>query len=190
MNNKLIVIENGRVTIYSLDDKLAWTVGRPSKDSHPDIRLHSATVSRRHGTFQNMDGVWFYLDNRSKNGTIYNNSHIKCGLNGRVKPVMLEDGDTFIFGAGEESVISHKTVWAMYISKKCDVNWKIVDTKDVSELSFVNGENTITYNCPMKGTVVRREEGLAIYMGDVTYLFGNMEVSFDKIEERNSYAKI
>ena len=34
-NNNLIVIENGQIKTYLLDDKLQWTVGRPSAENIP-----------------------------------------------------------------------------------------------------------------------------------------------------------
>lgn len=106
--NNLIIIENGQLTSYMLDDKNVWEVGRPSKENIPDIKLHSATVSRRHGKFQNLDGEWFYLDYNGKNGTVYNQKHIRPGINGRVRPVMLEDGDLFVFGGGEKQVLNYR----------------------------------------------------------------------------------
>ena len=36
----------------------------------------SIPKSRKHGRFENMDGIWFYLDNNGKNGTVYNDKHI------------------------------------------------------------------------------------------------------------------
>ncbi|MCM1186519.1 MAG: FHA domain-containing protein [Lachnoclostridium sp.] len=107
--NNFIVIENGQLTVYPLDDKIAWEIGRVSKENRPDIILHSTTVSRKHGRFQNVDGVWFYLDYNGKNGTVYNQKHITSGLNGRVKPVVLKDGDVFVFGG---------TVWGLYITRE------------------------------------------------------------------------
>ena len=38
ISNTLIIIENGQLSTYSLDDKLSWEVGRPSKDNFPDIK--------------------------------------------------------------------------------------------------------------------------------------------------------
>ena len=55
--NNLIIIENGQLTSYMLDNKNVWEVGRPSKENIPDIKLHSATVSRRHGKFQKWNGI-------------------------------------------------------------------------------------------------------------------------------------
>ena len=70
MENNLIVIENGQLNIYLLDNQVVWEVGRMSKEHTPDIPMHATTISRRHGRFQNMDGIWFYMDETRKNGTI------------------------------------------------------------------------------------------------------------------------
>lgn len=174
--NSLILIENGQIISYALDDKNTWEIGRPSKDNIPDIKLHSATVSRKHGKFQNMDGVWFYVDHNGKNGTVYNHKHLGTGLNGRSKPVMLNDGDTFVFGGGEEEVINCKTIWGMFVTKSFDDDWRIVDSKGYEHLLFTSGDKTTTMDNPEKGLVVERDNGLAIYMGNITYVIGDMEV--------------
>ncbi len=174
--NNLVLIENGQIFSYSLDDKISWEVGRPSKDNIPDIKLHSATVSRKHGKFQNMDGVWFYLDYKGKNGTVYNHKHLVAGLNGRIKPVMLNDGDTFVFGGGEEEVINCKTIWALFVTRSFDKNWRVVDSKGYKKLQFVFGEGSTLMDAPEKGFVIEKETGIAIYMGDLTYLIGDVEV--------------
>lgn len=174
--NNLILIENGQVFSYVLDDKNSWEIGRPSKDNIPDIKLHSATVSRKHGKFQNMDGVWFYLDYKGKNGTVYNHKHLAVGLNGRIKPVMLSDGDTFVFGGGEEEVINYKTIWAMYVTNAFDREWRVVDSKGYKSLQFISGEGSTTIDAPEKGFVIEKETGIAICMGDLIYLNGDIEV--------------
>lgn len=176
LSNNLIVIENGQLSVYALDDKLVWAVGRPSNSNQPDIKLHSATVSREHGKFQNMDGIWFYIDNNGKNGTVYNDKHIQAGINGRVRPIMLRDGDVFVFGGGNETVINSKTIWAMYRAYQFDTHWRVADTKGMSTLEFFDGENSIQYQNPKKGTTVSYNDGMAIYMGDITYLSGRMSV--------------
>lgn len=177
LSNNLIMIENGQLTTYSLDDKLVWEIGRPSKENCPDIKMYSTTVSRKHGKFQNMDGIWFYLDNNGKNGTVYNNKHVECGMNGRVKPIMLKDGDVLIFGGGEEASINCKTIWTMFSAYKCDDIWRVIDTKEYDELFFEIGEKIIKYQRPEKGTVIRQKEGIAIYMGGITYLSGDISVT-------------
>ena len=176
IKNNLVIIENGQLSIYNLDEKQTWEVGRPAGEKRPDISLHSTTVSRSHGRFQNMDGIWFYLDLNGKNGTVYNNKRIKAGIKGRVKPMILKDGDVFVFGGGEEAIINSKTVWAMFVTREYG-GWRVADTKGYKEVSFVGAERTVCYDNPPKGTVVKLEEGLGIYMGDITYLCGSIEVS-------------
>ena len=175
--NNLIIIENGQLTSYMLDDKKVWEVGRPSKENIPDIKLHSATVSRRHGKFQNLDGEWFYLDYNGKNGTVYNQKRIRPGINGRVRPVMLQDGDLFVFGGGEQQVFNYKTILGLFLTKIYDENWRVVDSKSYSTLQFSADEDMMVVNRPEKGTVIEKENGVAIYMGDVTYLTGDMEMT-------------
>ena len=175
--NNLIVIENGQISTYCLDDKLVWELGRPSKDNLPDIRLHSATVSRRHGKFQNMDGIWFYVDYKGKNGTVYNDKHITAGLNGRIKPIILKDRDVFVFGGGEKAIVSCKTIWAMFSQNDFIDDWKTEDAKGLSKISFLNGEERMTFVTPVKGTVFESETGMAIYMGSITYLIGNIMIT-------------
>lgn len=174
--NNLIVIENGRIHTYVLDEKLVWEVGRVSKDGKPDICLHSATVSRKHGRFENLDGVWFYLDNNGKNGTVYNEKHITAGRNGRIKPIMLSDGDVLIFGGSEEAVINHKTIWTMFRNFYTDAPWQVVDTKGMSKITFDDGETSQIYENPAKGTVFHSAKGIAVYMGDIAYLAGDINI--------------
>ena len=71
--NSLIIIENGQIKTYDLDNKTEWYLGRPSKNNIPDIKLHLNTVSRKHGKFQNIDGVWFYMDYNGKSGKKWTN---------------------------------------------------------------------------------------------------------------------
>ena len=175
--NYLIVIEGGCLELYCLDDKVQWIVGRGSQDVKPDIRLYSPTVSREHGKFKNVDGFWYYYDNHGKNGTVCNDKHIEPGIRGRKKPIMLKNGDTFVFGGGTEKIINHKTVWAMYLDYRYNSNWRIVDTKDYKNLQFINGEEVISYKEPERGCGVNRETVMAIYMGGITYLWGDMKVT-------------
>ncbi len=174
--NNLVLIENGLLSVYMLDDRVVWEVGRPSKDNLPDIKLHSTTISRKHGKFQNMDGVWFYVDYNGKNGTVYNHKHIDAGLKGRIKPLLLKDGDTFVFGGGIEESINCKTVWGLFLEHDFDENWRTVDSKNMKQLDFISGDKETLLVDPQKGTVIKREEGIAIYMGDLTYMIGDMRM--------------
>lgn len=175
-SNYLIVIENGKLTSYLLDDRLSWEIGRPSGERVPDIRLHTTTVSRKHGKLQNMDGIWFYVDYYGKNGTVYNEKKLTAGMNGRSKPVLLSNGDVLIFGGGDKAVIGANTVWALFLSTGIDDEWSVVDTRGYREISFTSGEKTIHLEKPQKGEVIEEKEGIAIYMGDLTYTLGEMKV--------------
>ncbi|MDD6400398.1 MAG: FHA domain-containing protein [Lachnospiraceae bacterium] len=174
--NNLIVIENGMLSTYQLDDKNVWEVGRTCKDNVPDIKFHSSTVSRKHGRFQNMDGVWFYIDGNGKNGTVYNDKKIKRGIRGRVKPIALNDGDVFVFGGGEEAIINSKTIWAMFSKYSYGDEWRVADTKGMSKLTLFDGNNANVFINPAKGMIVKLDSGIAIYMGDITYLSGKLTI--------------
>ena len=174
--NNLIVIENGQINTFCLDDKLTWELGRLSKDNNPDIKLHVPTVSRKHGRLKNIDGNWFYYDEYGKNGTVLNNKQLTAGIGGRVKPMLLSDGDIFIFGGSNEAVINSKTVWAMFYTTAIENDWRVEDTKGYTEIEFSSGgETTRLANSP-KGAVVDMMYGMAIYMGDIVYLTGNISV--------------
>lgn len=175
--NSLIVIENGQLVSYDLDNKLAWEVGRPSKGNLPDIKLHSLTVSRKHGRFQNIDGIWFYLDKNGKNGTVYNGKRIAAGIGGRIKPIAMKNGDVLIFGGGGEALVNCKTIWAMFSERSFSERWRVEDTKGLEKIAFTDGDDTARLEKPEKGTVVEKEAGIAIYMGDITYLAGDISVT-------------
>ncbi|MBE5922967.1 MAG: FHA domain-containing protein [Lachnospiraceae bacterium] len=177
--NNLIVIENGKLNTYLLDNKNVWEVGRPTKDTKPDIPCHSGTVSRRHGRFENMDGIWFYLDNNGKNGTVYNDRHIDAGRNGRIKPIMLSDGDVLIFGGGEHAAINSRTIWSMFSTRYYSSNWSVVETADKGIIVISDGNNVTRCENPVKGTVIEQEQGIAIYMGNITYLLGEARLIND-----------
>ena len=176
ISNSLIVIENGQLSTYSLDDRLEWEIGRPSKDNRPDIRLCSTTVSRKHGRFHNMDGIWYYVDYNGKNGTVYNGKHITAGLNGRIKPVIVSDGDIFVFGGGNEAVINCKTIWAMFSTRYFGERWRVTDTKGYTNIVFTDGRQETKFENPSIGTVISNDNGIAIYMGDITYITGEIRL--------------
>lgn len=170
--NSLIVIENGQLNMYCLDDRQTWEVGRGSPDFRPDIRLHTATVSRKHGKFQNVDGCWCYIDYYGKNGTMYNNRPILRGLGKRIRPVMPEDGSIFLFGSRESCSIGNQTVWAMFSTQCGEESWRAADTRNTQVLAFSDGNHVLRLEKPEKGTVIRQNHGVGIYMGDITYLYG------------------
>ena len=174
--NQLVIIENGQLDAICLDDRNCWEVGRGAIDFRPDIRFHSPTVSRRHGRFQNMDGCWFYVDYTVKNRTFHNSRQLRKGLGGKSKPAMLQDGDVFVFGCAEVPAINEKTIWALFLNHCKDNRWRTADTRGISSLTLTDGQDTRQLQQPEKGTVVQLSGGIAIYMGDLTYLHGQISL--------------
>lgn len=90
----LLILERGKqVRIVSLSGNM--TVGRESNDFTNDISLKSGIVSRNHGEFifEDSEGLYYYRDNNSLNGTFYNGVKLEK-LNERgTRAVKLADGD-------------------------------------------------------------------------------------------------
>ena len=116
------------------------------------------------------------MDHKGKNGTVYNDNRIRSGIGGRVRPVSLQNGDVLIFGGGEEAVINYKTVWAMFLTTKSEDEWRVEDTKGYSKIDIYDSGDITTLENPSKGTVIDKENGMAIYMGDVTYVTGEINL--------------
>ena len=89
---------------------------------------------------------------------------------------MLENGDVFVFGGGEEERIGCKTVFGLFSTKSFDSDFRTVDSKGYDKLEFKSGTKTSCFSSAKKGFVLEEEEGIAIYMGDLTYLSGKMEL--------------
>lgn len=175
--NSLIVIEGGSLQVYPLDEKLTWSIGRSGKGRVPDIRLHALTISRDHGELSSSSGEWLYLDHRSLNGTIHNGKQMLPERGNRIRPVMLEDGDILVFGSGKSAVICSQTAFAVFSKYTYgDGNWRVADTKGAVHLKFSGNGSCLEFDRPKKGQLFRAEDGMAIYMGDITYLFGTVSV--------------
>lgn len=173
--NQLIIIEHGQLRTVDIDDRTQWRIGRGSSQISPDILLYTPTVSRSHGVFENMDGLWFYFDDpHIKNRTFYNNKLLGTGMGGKPKPVMLRSGDVLILGCGKDPAINDKTVWILFLSTTITEPWRAVDTGKMQSLTFSDGEGVLRLDNPAKGTLVRQQGGIGIYMGPVTYLLGQM----------------
>ena len=65
----LVVLEDGAVRSYPLNENQIWKIGRKNPESENDIELESKIVSRKHGQIQSVDGDWLYIDNGCMNGT-------------------------------------------------------------------------------------------------------------------------
>ncbi len=174
--NTLIIIENEKLTSYSLDDRIRWEIGRAAKENHPDIRLFSPAVSRQQGYFQNMNGLWFYVEQSYKNGNFCNGRKVEKGIGGAIRPLLLCGGSVLIFGAGKTPALTERAVLALYLDWTAQEKWKAVDTEGVSQISYTDEGQTITLKDPGRGTVIQTRAGVLIYMGDVTWTIGDMGI--------------
>ena len=171
--DQLVVIENGLLKSYILDDQAEWPVGRAAIGG---IRMTVPTVSRQQGLFCNMNGIWFYIDGKAKNGTFLNGTMLKAGIGGRQKPVLLKHKDVLLFGAGQEPVIDSRVVWSLFLEKSYGDEWRAENTAGWRILQFTDENRSVSYKDPVMGTVVESEAGIAIYMGEITWLNGAIRV--------------
>lgn len=170
--NRLVVIQKDELSVYRLDDKKVWSVGRGASNCKPDIALKSPTISRPHGTFENIDGIWVYTDEHSLNGSAYNGSPMTEPGDCKFP----EDGDVFVFGGGEKALVNEWTVFALFLCRELSEDYCVEDTSKDEVLVFVGDEEERKFVRPEKGTVADFGTGIGIYMGERTYLLGNVSL--------------
>ncbi len=88
----LIVLERGEpIRLVKMNGDMR--LGREDTDTHSDITLKSPIVSRNHGDFTYIDGIYYYKDNNSLNGTFLNGNKMEPFNERGTKSVALQDGD-------------------------------------------------------------------------------------------------
>ena len=105
----ILAVEEDRLHALPLTEQRPYTIGR----ADADLLLQSAVVSRTHGTLLPVDGLWFYCDAGSTNGTLKNARPIKPGMGGRLHPVLLQQGDVLQIRARSTPEIPG--VWMLYL---------------------------------------------------------------------------
>lgn len=121
--SSLVVLEKGKIQHYNLDDRIRWTIGRNTSNYVPDIPLTSPIASRPHGEFVLVDGEWFYFHRSKTNGTIYNGTKIKSGLNGQVRPVLLRNGDVLQIDHSGGGKADPRGVWMLFSTESIPGGW-------------------------------------------------------------------
>lgn len=170
-----VVIQGGHIESYALNDRAEWRIGRPTAENHPEIPLLVPTISRQHGVLK-YDNGWRYRDGGGKNGTLYNERPLEK-RHGRMKSFEIKDNDKFLFGSAGERVINSNTVFALYTECAAAGCWKSEDTAGYRRIVLNNGVRQYRFDRPTKGTVLTVGNEIAIYMGDITFLTGNLTVS-------------
>jgi len=88
----LLILERGKpVQIITLNGDMR--LGREDSETHSDITLRSSIVSRNHGDFSYVDGVYYYKDNNSLNGTFLNGKKMEPYNERGTRSIALHDGD-------------------------------------------------------------------------------------------------
>ena len=88
----LIILERGEpIKLIKLNGDMR--LGREDSALYSDITLKSPIVSRNHGDFSYVDGIYYYKDNNSLNGTFLNGQKMEPFNERGTKSVALQDGD-------------------------------------------------------------------------------------------------
>jgi hypothetical protein len=174
--NKLLVLESGRIKEYNLDEKPRWTVGRQTEDNHPDISVSLKTVSREQGVFEMKDGIWFYTDLNSLNGTYLNGKKINAGFDGRRSPKIMDDSFTLVFGSGDSFYLSGFLIFAVFLKKDYDEDWRIYDITNRND--FVVNDGNINFELKDLGLYAfkRTLDGMFLVSNNILFLKGNLNL--------------
>ena len=165
---KLVVLENGRIRVYPLDQRQKWLLGRSSKGNEPDIPFQSKIVSRQHGWLMGMDEEWYYVDNpRNLNGTWLNGSCIERPLSGIRKPVTLRDGDVLRVDSGETALEGDIAVM-LYTTREVRGNWAVYP---------LTGAQTVTIGRDPDCDLIRPELAVSGKHAAITCLNGRFYLS-------------
>ena len=122
-NAALIIMENDRIRTYPLCDRKQCTIGRCNDNANPDILISSPIAGRMHGQFIKLGSEWFYTDNGSINGTYYNGSKIKNGINGSITPMILSEGDVLRIDSGNFENPDPRGVLIIFTLHGMDGHW-------------------------------------------------------------------
>jgi len=123
---KLVIIENDEVRVCELAHRSQWLVGRidPNSATEPEIPFSSRIVSRKHGSFRNIDGQWYYVDEpENLNGTFYNGVKMQRPLPGRKKSVPLANGDILRVDNADLDRVSSEGVLMLFTTDEVSGSW-------------------------------------------------------------------
>ena len=118
-----VLDKSERVTEYSLSDYAK--IGRQTPDSRLEVPLNSSIASRSHGEIQQMEGVYYYRDTDSLNGTYING--IPYGKNSPNKVRRLENGDVLRIDQKNLNRSHQDAVLIIFLLGNASKVWKTVD---------------------------------------------------------------
>jgi len=120
----LVILEDNAPKTIALEKKSSWSMGRETAANTPDIPLHSAIVSRKHGSFQRFEGKWYYVDEpNTLNGTFYNGEKIEH-VPGASNHKQLFSGDVLRIDNADLASPDSRGVWMLFSSDTQDGSWE------------------------------------------------------------------
>ncbi|MCQ2527096.1 MAG: FHA domain-containing protein, partial [Lachnospiraceae bacterium] len=89
----LILAADKPLSIKQVQSGRPLLLGRPTKDSHPDVEIESRICGRRHAQLSCVNGQWIYTDLGSINGSYVNGALYKSEAGQVPAQVTLNSGD-------------------------------------------------------------------------------------------------
>lgn len=165
---KLVILEMGKIKSCPLDVRKHWTLGRTCPGNSPDIPLQSPIAGRKQGEFLYIDGQWFYVDGKSTNGTFYNSKKIRTGLNGKVSPIPLNNGDVLRVDYQDLRTPDANGVWMLFVTDSVFDTWLVYP---------LNKKATTVIGRDATCDIVQDCSYISSKHAKITYLNGNYYVS-------------
>ena len=143
----LLIIENNK-SLRTIILNGETRIGHKCEEVQNDIELESKIASRNHGTFFFVDGMYYYRDNNSLNGTYYNGEKLKSFNERGSKAVMLKDGDVLRIDCRTLNTPHPEAVIMIFsTSLKEKNNWHRVPLQGKKAITIGrNPDNTICLN--------------------------------------------
>lgn len=158
-----VVLENGMVRSFKLEEQERWVIGRVSDGMNQDIKLESRIASREHGTILSIDGDWYYKE-ESLNGTYHNGKKLMKERNDIVR---LRHGDVLRIGSKKLANSEVMGVWMMFTTGSIGDKWRAVKLER-TETYFGRSEELSDVIIPLPYisghhlTITRRDDGYYI----------------------------
>ncbi len=164
----LVLLEMETVKSFSLNSQTQWTIGRSCPENFPDIPLQSPIAGRNQGQFQRIEGQWFYVDGKSRNGTFYNGQKIVTGLNGKLQSVALSNGDILRVDNSNLTTPDPRGVWMLFTEDYINGEWVMYSLEK---------NTTIIGRDPERCQIVQPLPYISSQHVKITYLNGNYYIS-------------
>ena len=122
------------------------TLGKYFEGSRCNIQVNSAIASRQHGEFlyDDSEGVYYYIDNNSLNGTFINGHRTERYNERGSRAFLLNDGDILRIDRKTLDRPHPEAVLMIYCtSVRYDEKWRIFDTKQLMNITIGRSENSV-----------------------------------------------